>query len=455
MSAGLLALHSISFFFSLWLGLYLIARDPRKRTLLLTGLGLVFYAAAIFLEVIENTGPPLLSRVFSSLPQVFIYLPALMWTGVLIELVPDLAEKKELVRQLWQRLVLPLTLTSVVIQAWIWFPPAVLSVIVVLPLVAAYLWLLVTNPQREAHFPLGLPLLATVFFGLAVGLALPFTWLPRAWVILLIGVDLACLGIGIAIFDAFEEGHRLAEDMLRNFLTALLIALVFSIQVALVVALDSQLTFGLIMLFYSLLTTAVLVPAFSNPLLSLINRLNFLDDSPAAQESTRLRITAGVLDRVNTKINFHHIPNVDFHRLTRKAISYMEDLPRLASSPLTHLPLVSQRLADRGARNDSLERAHELKALLTESIQRLKPPGNEPFGTTDAWRYYNALHFPYVVGLKPSRRYQPTANLADHAAQALEWFRTQVPERTLHNWQTAAAKLVAEDLKDRLNRLDT
>jgi hypothetical protein len=157
---------------------------------------------------------------------------------------------------------------------------------------------------------------------------------------------------------------------------------------------------------------------------------------------------------VDPTINFNQIQETDLQRLIRKAISYLGDLPRLASSPLTYFPLITHRLEKRNARNDSLERAHELKALLTESIQRLKPPGDELFGTSDAWRYYNALYFPYVVGLKPSRRYQSTATLTEHDLLALEWFRTQVPERTLHNWQTTASRLVTKDLQDRLNRLN-
>jgi hypothetical protein len=35
------------------------------------------------------------------------------------------------------------------------------------------------------------------------------------------------------------------------------------------------------------------------------------------------------------------------------------------------------------------------------------------------------------------------------ARQALDWFRASVPERTLHNWQNAAARLVAQDLRAR------
>ena len=39
-------------------------------------------------------------------------------------------------------------------------------------------------------------------------------------------------------------------------------------------------------------------------------------------------------------------------------------------------------------------------------------------------------------------------NLDAVAQKALEWFQTAVPERTLHNWQNAATKLVAQDLRE-------
>ena len=94
-----------------------------------------------------------------------------------------------------------------------------------------------------------------------------------------------------------------------------------------------------------------------------------------------------------------------------------------------------------------LERAAELKAILAESIARLKPRERSDFGTTDAWRYYNALYFPYVVGLKPYSRRPGTNHLDPVARQALDWFAAMVPERTLHNWQNAAAKLVAQDVR--------
>ena len=455
MSAGLLALYSITFFVALWLGFYLLARDLRKRSLRLTGFGLGFYAAALFFEVLQSFSPPPLNRIIAEIPNSFIYLPALFWTGTLIELLPEETPNKAKLTGVWQWLVLPLTFLAVVIHGFYGFSSLFLAGIVVFPLTGAYITLLVSLKRREEQVPLGLPLLATIFFGLAVGLALPFTWLPRSLVNLSIGFDLLCLGVGIAIFDAFEEGHRLAEDMLRSFITTLLLALLFSIQIAQVVALDSQLTFGIITLLFSVLASSVFVSTFFNHFQNAFNQLNLIGLRGIDRQTSQLKAAASVVHRVNPKINFNQLSEADFHRLTRKAISYFGDLPRLASSPLTYFPLVTQRLAERNARTDSLERAHELKSLLSESIQRLKPPGDELFGTSDAWRYYNALYFPYVVGLKPSRRYHPNSNLAEHERQALEWFHTQVPERTLHNWQTTAAKLVSQDLQDQLNALDS
>ena len=34
------------------------------------------------------------------------------------------------------------------------------------------------------------------------------------------------------------------------------------------------------------------------------------------------------------------------------------------------------------------------------------------------------------------------------AAEALAWFQTYVPERTLHNWQNIAARLIAQNLRE-------
>jgi len=444
------ALYLLTYFLALWLGLYLLGRDATKRPLLLTSLGLLSYAAALLVEVLHNSAPAETSLWLEHAGRALVYLPSLFWSGMLASLLPENYPRRDPVNKLWQRVILPLSLLIVLAHSFYALPPAALVAAVGLPLAAAFILVIVTRQTAEEKSPLGLPMLATIFFGLAVGLALPLAWLPRDLVVLAIGVDLLCLGLGIAILDAFEEGHRLAEDMLRSGLTAMLAALIFGVQVALYIALAEKMNFGMVVLMFSTVGTAVILTTLASPTQQFFDHLNFLRQPANSQEKSQLRAAAGALDRLNPGIDFSQISEKEFQRLTRRAISYLGDLPRLASSPLTHLPLVSDRLRKKEVRADALARAHELKALLTESIQRLKPPGNEPFGTTDAWRYYNALHFPYVVGLKPASRYQPTETLAEHEIQALEWFRSQVPERTLHNWQSTAARLVTADLQDRL-----
>jgi hypothetical protein len=121
----------------------------------------------------------------------------------------------------------------------------------------------------------------------------------------------------------------------------------------------------------------------------------------------------------------------------------------LTTSPLTHLPVIQKRLSY-AAEDTPLVRANLLKGVLSECIVQLKPNGPNNingFGTSDEWRHYNALYFPYVVGLKPYSVRAEHEDLPAEAKAALAWFRSAVPERTLHNWQNAAAKLVAQQIK--------
>lgn len=120
------------------------------------------------------------------------------------------------------------------------------------------------------------------------------------------------------------------------------------------------------------------------------------------------------------------------------------------ASPLTALPEIDARLAARGAPDQPLQRANELKALLAERIAALKPRDGGDFGTTEEWRHYNSLYFPYVVGVRAYAQNATAAGLDPVARQAWQWFVTEVPQRSLHNWQNAAAKVIAADLRGRV-----
>ena len=80
-----------------------------------------------------------------------------------------------------------------------------------------------------------------------------------------------------------------------------------------------------------------------------------------------------------------------------------------------------------------------------------KARGDDDFGTSDEWRYYNALYFPYIAGVRAYAQNATAAGLDPIARQAWQWLVTEVPQRSLHNWQNAAARLVAADLRGRVS----
>jgi hypothetical protein len=286
----------------------------------------------------------------------------------------------------------------------------------------------------------------TVFIGLGGGLLiLPLNILPKGLILFSAGTDVLVLGIAIAAFDAFNQGEGLRRDMLASAGAAGAMGVIFGGQAALFGApLNAVIPITL---------TAVALPTFAEPLQTLLDRLT-LAQSPQMQHArAELRATAEALPRALSHDNLSALDEETFIRITRRAVSAMTDLSKLAASPLMQHPRVTARLSSASDGAQVLARAAALKAVLTDSIGKLKPDGEAAFGTSDVWRHYNALHFPYAVGLKP---YRPDSSLTNPIHQAaLAWFQTQVPERTLHHWQTAAAKLIAQDLRADLWRTET
>lgn len=137
----------------------------------------------------------------------------------------------------------------------------------------------------------------------------------------------------------------------------------------------------------------------------------------------------------------------EFIRLTRRALSHLPDLPRLSASPLTTMQIVRQRA---GEDANALQRANTLRSILVECIDALRPPDRGAFGTTEEWRFYNALYYPYVAGISPYRHNALGQGSAEVGARdVVRWFQAEVPQRTMYNWQNRAAERIAAILLER------
>ncbi|MCG8928268.1 NnrS family protein [Lentzea sp. CC55] len=360
-----------------WLGLYLLARDPRKPLLWWAGVGMIGYSAAV---VVPHP--------------VLVGVPSLAWTGAILVLA-----RPELTRW-WAGGV------AVFLVASFWLPW-----IVLLPLAVSTVLAL----RKRAYFSL-----VGVMFGLSAG-AFLLRLLPDALTLPMIGFDLVVFGVLVAVTDAVEEGEAIRADMLRSLVIAGFTAVLFGSQVVLFGGPD--------LLAFTTVAAAIAVQVLANPLASVVDRLAV---PTVAAERAELREAAESLPKRRPLITEDE---AEFARLTRKALSHYGDLGKLVASPLI-------ALTDEGP---PLERAARLKSMLLSSIQRLKPADGD-FGTSDEWRYYNAVYFYYVKGIRPYSVRTKREDLDAEDRRALQWFVTQVPERTLHNWQNAAARLVAADL---------
>jgi len=390
-------LQILTYGFTLWFGLYLLARHHQKVGMRYAGLGLTAYALGLGADtLISSMNNPILIDQLIWFRRAWIIIPALCWGLAIQKLIP-IEAREDL-------------------------------------------------PGR----PIALIFMATIFFGLSVVIILlPQDVLGTDMVFFAISLDIILLGYGISALDAFEEGEAFLPDFLRALIGAWLVAFILGIQVVLFINASETITTATILLLMGVMSTGIILQTFSDIVQQTLDNLIF-GQTEAVQERAELRAVSQAIPRFDDSLDINTLPEKEFNRLTRRALGNMGNLTKLASSPLTNLPIIHQRLAEKNQSDGTLDRANELKLILSESIDRLKPPDSGDFGTSDEWRYYNALYFPYVVGIKPFSRRNITDEFDNVTQDALNWFQAYVPERTLYNWQTAGANLIAQDLRDQV-----
>ncbi|MEI6251274.1 MAG: hypothetical protein WCP30_00515 [Mycobacteriaceae bacterium] len=450
----MVALSALVFALAWWMGLYLLSRDPRKPVLVLAAIGLCAFAIVVALDAVRTVGGKY-SEVFSRIEIYLVALPAIAWFAVVLELARPADTMRGRGREM--------TLTAVVAAAVLlgaalagsvngplrlghWLMFAVISVSTLGAMVAA-----VRRPAQPARVA-GVVAVATLFFALSNAiLVIPLGLVPSWMALAATGFDVLLLGVAVALWDAFDEGQALRAAMFRSFVGAFLAVALLDGQLLIGTAAFNWDADGTVVLTATALATlaiAIAATVFAGPLAGLLDRIAFSRSPRLRADRAALRTTEAALPLCSPS-PLDDLDDETFARLTRRALGHYGDLAKLMASPLTQLPEIDTRLADRGAPDQPLERAAELRALLADQIDRLKPRDDGDFGTTEQWRYYNALYFPYVVGVRAYAQNATAAGLDPVARQAWQWFVTDVPQRSFHNWQNAAARLIAADLRAR------
>ncbi|MEV6065650.1 hypothetical protein AB0L82_03775 [Nocardia sp. NPDC052001] len=433
---------AVAFGVAWWLGWYLVARDARKAVLRRAAAGLIAYAIAVVADQLA-TG----DAWFDGMRIVLVCIPAVAWSGVFTLLLTERWAVHA--DRLWRLGLVPVS-AVLAMPAAAGFLPAgyVLGALALLALMACMLAVLGQQGDwaEDARRPVtGLLTVGALMFGLSSSLILlGLNVLPRTAMLSAIAVDLVLLGVGIAVLDAFEEGQALRADMLRSLFISATAATVFGGQAAVAIVLAGERP-ALVVLLFGAIAAAIAMQVLNAPIQASIDRFAFAP--PLREARDELRTAAEELPRKRIETGLAALGEEEFARITRRALSHYADLGKLVASPLIDLPAIDARLRGRDTPAGPLDRATELKALLTESISHLKPRTGEDFGTSEEWRHYNSVYFYYVAGIRPYSVRTKRTDLDPVARRALTWFADQVPERTLHNWQNAAARIIAAQLR--------
>ncbi|BBY34619.1 hypothetical protein BST33_14810 [Mycolicibacter minnesotensis] len=449
----MIVLSALVFTLSWWLGMYLLARDPRKPVLALAAVGLCGFAAVVAADAVRTVWhPALLGRV-----EIYLaVLPGVAWFAVLLELSRPCDRWTGRARDVG--FISVVSIAALIGATWAgsvdgppraghWLLFGVVSVSTLAAMVKALI-----RPAQPGSV-LGVAAVATLFFALANAiLIIPLGVVPSGIALASTGVDVLLLGLAVALWDAFDEGQALRQDMLRSFLAAVAMAALLGGQVLIGLWLtrtEIVAQTALTVLLFTTIAVGIEVQVFVDRLAGLWDRLAFWRSPGLRADRAALRDTEAALPLRSTG-PLDELDEETFARLTRRALGHYGDLSKLVASPLTALPAIDERLAARGAPDAPLERANELKALLADRIAALKPRDGGEFGTTEQWRHYNALYFPYVVGVRAYAQNATAAGLDPTARQAWQWLVTEVPQRSLHNWQNAGARVIAADLRGRM-----
>ena len=287
----MVTLSAVVFALSWWLGLYLLARDPRKLVLVLASVGLTSFAVVVALDAVRLVSA---SELLSRIEIYLVAVPGIAWFAVLLELSRP--------RDTWRSRAGEAALVAGVavvaftgaamagsvegplrLGHWVMF--AAVSV----PALGAMMYAVVRRTQPGPV--VGVIVVATLFFALGNAiLVIPLGLVPSWLALASTGFDVALLGIAVAIGDAFDEGQALRNAMLRSFVGTSVVAVLFGGQLLIGLIVAGRNTTMVVLLFTSL-AIAIAINVLADPLAGVLDRLAFSRSPALRADRAALRST--------------------------------------------------------------------------------------------------------------------------------------------------------------------
>jgi hypothetical protein len=411
-----------------WLACYLVGRNPARPAGRRAAGALLAYALGV---AVWTVAPG------STAAEVLLTMPALLWAGAAVALLPDFVPERRQIERGWLVVSAAFVLITVLL-------PAAGRLVVLVPLIGGLSLLWRFRDQVEPRMlPVALTVVAVLYGAALVVLLFPADLGAPGLSIAAIGVDLLILGYLVAVAEAVDAGERLRPDLSRSLVAAVLGTLLAGGPAILTMfAAEGE---PVAILQFVLVGVVMTVVGLSGPVHRVLDRAAFWSDERLRGDRAALLLLADALPRHRERHRLIVTSETEFLRFVRHALESYGDLGRLMRNPLTDLPAVDQRLSGR-AIEQPLARALELRTVLQEAVSRMRPSG--PFGTDEQWRHYNALYFGYVLGLQPYRRRLRTDGLDRDTRRVVEWLRGYVPRHLLRRWKSEGAALVATRLWD-------
>lgn len=343
-------MSAVVFGLSWWLGLYLLARDPRKPVLALAALGLTSFAIVVALDAVRTIGG-MPAEVASTLEVYLVVLPGIAWFAVLLEMSRPPDRWRSRVGELCAvGLVAAGALAGAALAGNVEGPLRLGHWVMFGVISSATLGAMVVAVRRQGRprRVLGVAVVATLFFSLGNAiLVIPLGLVPSWLALASTGCDIVLLGVAVALWDAFDEGQALRADMLRSFIGSVVVGVLFGGQALIGMAVTGERTALSVLLFTSL-GVAIAINVLADPLAGLLDRLAFSRSPDLRADRAALRDAEAALP-LRSAGPLDDVDDETFVRLTRRALGHYSDLSKLVASPLTALPAIDERLAARDA----------------------------------------------------------------------------------------------------------